>query len=75
MEYKQIKLQVLRAPDGEVTCVTKEGMCKFYREVKWGQESLCAYTQDRIYRKHNKQGVPGLGFTVPTMGCPLEDEE
>lgn len=75
MEYKQIKLQVLRAPDGEVTCVTEEGMCKFYREVKWGQISLCAFTEKEIKRKSNSEGVPGMGYTIPTDGCPLKDTE
>lgn len=74
-EYATIKLRVLRAPDGDITCRTADEYCKFYRTIRWGQSEICNYTDKLIERKVNAEGVPNLGYTVVTEGCPMKVKE
>lgn len=74
-EYATIKLKVLRAPDGDITCRTENEYCKFYRTIRWGQSEICNYTDKLIERKANAKGVPGMGYTECTEGCPMKDKE
>lgn len=69
-EYATIKLKVLRAPDGDVTCRNLRESCKFYSNERWGTVERCIWTNTEIERKDNAEGIAGLGFTIPTEGCP-----
>lgn len=71
LEHITIKLKVIRAPDGDITCRTTNECCKFYRTERWGIIERCAYTEREIKRKDNERGVPELGYTMCTEGCPF----
>lgn len=40
-----------------------------------GQYEICNYTDKLIERKANAKGVPGMGYTVVTEGCPMKNKE
>lgn len=71
MEYAIIKIKVLKAPDGEQTCRNLQESCKFYSNERWGTIERCTWTNTEIQRKANAEGVPELGYTYPTAGCPV----
>ena len=71
VHLRSIKIKAYTAPDGKPTCRTTDNVCCFYRTLKFGQLEQCSYDDSQIKRSDNAAGVPGMGYTIVTAGCPV----
>jgi hypothetical protein len=68
---RDIQIKAYTTPDGKPTCRTADAVCCFYRTLKFGQLEQCSYDESEIKRSDNAAGIPNLGYTVVTTGCPV----
>lgn len=70
-DAKTIEIKLLRTPDGEGTCRTKEGACPFYLTRKFGADELCFWGGERLWRRDDATHGKGTGYLIPHADCPL----
>lgn len=68
---KTISLNAYKTPEGSPTCAENfqtGRICKFLRFARFGTETLCEWTDNRIILGEN-------GYTLPDKHCPLWSEK
>lgn len=71
VHLRNIQIKAYTAPNDKPTCRTMEDVCCFYRTLKFGQLEQCSYDDSQIKRSDNAAGVPDMGYTMVTAGCPV----
>lgn len=67
METVNVPMQRFRDSNGEPTCLTESGACKFLRAIRIGSTEICAIIGSGNLRRRSK----GNGTIIPHGECPI----